>query len=167
MAAKPYNFSSFSISCHGYIPYLSRVILFRMSLTDTVCFLVSLFRVCQAGHTAGVAFVVAIDAINADPTLLPHHQLVGWINSTDQDSGKAISSGFDLVRRFYKLIKLNVAVIKFESEKHSHSPLLPDQYWQSLWNHWRLQLRLQPSDIVCLPQVQHATTIIRFNGCDL
>jgi hypothetical protein len=69
---------------------------------------------------------MAIDAINADPTLLPHHQLVGWINSTDQDSGKAISSGFDLVRRFYKSIKLNVAVFNFEHEKHSHSPLLPD-----------------------------------------
>jgi ABC-type branched-subunit amino acid transport system substrate-binding protein len=48
----------------------------------------------QAGYPPALAFQMALDAINADTSLLPNHQLVGWINSTDQETGTAIASAY-------------------------------------------------------------------------
>jgi hypothetical protein len=53
--------------------------------------------ILQAGYPPLLSFQMALDTINANATLLPNHQLVGWINSTNQETGQAVAGAYFLV----------------------------------------------------------------------
>ena len=50
------------------------------------------------GHPGGLAFIQALDEINARTDILPNHRIVGWYNSSDGDIGKAVAVTVELVR---------------------------------------------------------------------
>lgn len=52
----------------------------------------------QAGHPAGLSFLLAINEINSRSDILSNHTLVPYWNSTDSELGKAVESTFYLIQ---------------------------------------------------------------------
>jgi ABC-type branched-subunit amino acid transport system substrate-binding protein len=53
----------------------------------------------STGHPGGLGFLQALDEINANPSILPSHRIVGWYNSTDGDVYKAVAVTTELIQQ--------------------------------------------------------------------
>jgi ABC-type branched-subunit amino acid transport system substrate-binding protein len=58
---------------------------------------VLIFSLRQGGQPAGLAFTVAIEEINARSDILPNHQLVPQVSTSNTDNGLTIQATFELI----------------------------------------------------------------------
>ena len=58
---------------------------------------VLIFSLRQGGQPAGLAFTVAIEEINARSDILPNHQLVPQVSTSNTENGLTIQATFELI----------------------------------------------------------------------